>query len=111
MIDAIVSSGGSGVVAPSYHDLRGWILKDVVKEVRSDVDWCRTRGAKTGCSLLVSECNSGKCRTLLNFSVYCPERAVFIILWMSPTFYILHMLCMICLRKLWKKLEFSMFCK
>lgn len=77
MIDAI-ASGGSGVVAPSYHDLRGWILKDVVEEVRNDVDWCTKRWEKTGCSLLVSECSSGKGRTMLNFSVYCPERTIFL---------------------------------
>ena len=77
MIDAI-ASGRSGVVAPSYNDLRGWILKDVVEEVRNDVDWCKTRWERTGCSLLVSECNSQNGRTSLNFSVYCPEQTIFL---------------------------------
>ncbi|PPD98718.1 hypothetical protein GOBAR_DD04244 [Gossypium barbadense] len=37
MIDAI-ASGGSGVVPPSCHDLRGWILKNVIEEVKDDID-------------------------------------------------------------------------
>ncbi|PWA88641.1 hAT transposon superfamily [Artemisia annua] len=39
MIDAIASQG-SGVVGPTYHDMRGWILKNMVQEVRGDVDQC-----------------------------------------------------------------------
>ncbi|XP_062107031.1 uncharacterized protein LOC133818271 isoform X2 [Humulus lupulus] len=77
MIDAI-ASGGSKIVAPSCHDLRGWILKDVAAEVKNDVDWCTKRWANTGCSLLAGECNSGKGRTLLNFSVYCPDQTIFL---------------------------------
>ncbi|KAL5581614.1 hypothetical protein UlMin_014056 [Ulmus minor] len=76
MIDAIVS-GGSGTVAPSFHDLRGWILKDVVEEVKNDVGQSTTRWEKTGCSVLVSQWNSGTGKILLNFSVNCPKRTIF----------------------------------
>lgn len=37
MVQAI-ASGGSEVVVPSYHDLRGWVLKNSVEEVKNDVD-------------------------------------------------------------------------
>lgn len=77
MIDALVS-GGSGITAPSYHDLRGWVLKDVVKEVRNDISRHTTLWEKTGCSLLASQWNSGKGRSMLNFSVYSPEGTVFL---------------------------------
>ncbi|XP_024019201.1 uncharacterized protein LOC21412191 isoform X2 [Morus notabilis] len=77
MID-VIASGSSGVIAPSYHDLRGWILKDVVEEVRNDIDQCTARWEKTGCSLLASQWNSGKGRSFLNFSVYCPEGTIFL---------------------------------
>ncbi|KAK4403289.1 hypothetical protein Sango_0697500 [Sesamum angolense] len=43
MIDAIASQG-TGVVGPSYHDLRSWILKNLVHEVRNDVDQCTGAG-------------------------------------------------------------------
>ncbi|KAK8507750.1 hypothetical protein V6N11_046032 [Hibiscus sabdariffa] len=38
MIDAIVS-GGSGTVPPSYEDLRGWILKNVIEEDFGSLEW------------------------------------------------------------------------
>ncbi|PWA61298.1 hAT transposon superfamily [Artemisia annua] len=77
MIDAIASQG-SGVVGPTYHDMRGWILKNMVQEVRGDVDQCMGTLGKTGCSILVDECRSENGRTFLNFSVYCPQGLVFL---------------------------------
>ncbi|GFP86370.1 hypothetical protein PHJA_000780800 [Phtheirospermum japonicum] len=77
MIDAIASQG-LGVVGPTYHDLRGWVLKNLVHEVRYDVDQCASAWARTGCSILVDEFNSGKGKTYVNFLVYCPEGTVFL---------------------------------
>ncbi|KAJ7963886.1 hAT transposon superfamily, partial [Quillaja saponaria] len=77
MIDTI-SSVGQGVVAPSYHDLRGWVLKKAVEEVKRDADKQVATWVKTGCSLLVNKWNSGNGRTLLNFSVCSPEGTVFL---------------------------------
>ncbi|KAJ6741558.1 BINDING PROTEIN putative-RELATED [Salix viminalis] len=57
LIDA-VSYGQSGIAAPSHQDLRGRILKSLVEEVKSDINQYKTRWVKTGCSLLVEECNS-----------------------------------------------------
>ncbi|KAK1409447.1 hypothetical protein QVD17_35973 [Tagetes erecta] len=57
MIDAIASQG-SGVVGPSYHDLRSWILKNMVQEVRSDVDQFMGSWGKSGCSVLADEWES-----------------------------------------------------
>ncbi|KAF7816411.1 DNA binding protein [Senna tora] len=54
MIEAI-ASGGSGVEQPSYHDLRGWILKDAVREVKSDIERSKMTWARTGCSILVDQ--------------------------------------------------------
>ncbi|XP_024021568.1 uncharacterized protein LOC21411043 [Morus notabilis] len=77
MIDAI-ASGGSGVVLPSYHDLRGWMLKNSVEELRNDVDKCRATWEKTGCSVLVDEWNTEVGRVFLSFYVHCPEGTVFL---------------------------------
>ncbi|XP_059628104.1 uncharacterized protein LOC132270906 [Cornus florida] len=77
MVDAIASQG-AGVVAPSYHDLRSWILKNLVQEVRNDLDQCMGTWGKNGCSVLVDEWISEKGRTLINFSVYCPEGTMFL---------------------------------
>ncbi|KAJ7964543.1 HAT transposon superfamily [Quillaja saponaria] len=77
MIAAIVS-GGSGVVPPSYHDLRGWVLKDSFEEVRNDIDKCKETWFRTGCSVLVDQWSTETGRTFLSFFAYCPERTVFL---------------------------------
>ncbi|KAJ7960697.1 HAT transposon superfamily [Quillaja saponaria] len=77
MIDTIASVG-QGVPASSYHDLRGWVLKKAVEEVKSDADKHVATWTKTGCSLLVNKWNSRNGRILLNFSVCSPEGTVFL---------------------------------
>ncbi|KAL1542165.1 hypothetical protein AAHA92_26297 [Salvia divinorum] len=77
MIDAIASQGAAAV-GPSYHDLRSSILKNVIHEVRYDVDQCTAAWGRTGCSILVDEWNSGKGITFVNFFAYCPEGTVFL---------------------------------
>ncbi|KAM1373600.1 hypothetical protein ACFX2I_024282 [Malus domestica] len=77
MIDAI-ASGGKGTVAPSYDDIRGWMLKNAVEEVKSEIQQHTETWVRTGCSLLVNQWNSEKGRTLLNFAVYCPEGTIYL---------------------------------
>ncbi|KAM1028748.1 hypothetical protein FF1_041300 [Malus domestica] len=76
MIDAI-ASGGSGVVPPTYHDIRSWILKNSVEEVRNNIDKHRESWGRTGCSVLVDQWNTESGKVLLSFLVYCPEGTVF----------------------------------
>ncbi|XP_044509814.1 uncharacterized protein LOC123228443 [Mangifera indica] len=77
MVDAI-ASGGSEAVMPSYHDIRGWILKNSVEEVKNDIDKYTATWGRTGCSVLVDQWNTEMGRTLLSFLVYCPEGTVFL---------------------------------
>nr|GEW08145.1 putative hAT transposon superfamily [Tanacetum cinerariifolium] len=77
MID-VIAAHGPGVVGPSYHDMRGWVLKNMVQEVRSDVDQCMGTWGKSGCSVLVDECRSENGNMFLNFSVCCPEGLMFL---------------------------------
>ncbi|XP_022856805.1 uncharacterized protein LOC111377887 isoform X2 [Olea europaea var. sylvestris] len=77
MVDAIASHG-PGVTGPSYHDIRNWILKNSVQEVRNDVDRCREAWGRTGCSVLVDEWSSERGKTFVNFLVYCPEGTIFL---------------------------------
>ncbi|GAV91057.1 zf-BED domain-containing protein/DUF659 domain-containing protein/Dimer_Tnp_hAT domain-containing protein [Cephalotus follicularis] len=77
MVEAIIS-GGSGVVTPSYHDLRGWILRNSVEEVKDDIHKLKDTWGRTGCSVLVDQWNTEFGRILLNFLVYCPEGTVFL---------------------------------
>lgn len=73
-----VAYGRPGIAAPSHQDLRGRILKSLVEEVKSDINQYKTRWVKTGCSLLVEECNSESGVTTLNFLVYCSKGTVFL---------------------------------
>ncbi|KAL3523848.1 hypothetical protein ACH5RR_016682 [Cinchona calisaya] len=77
MIEAIASQG-DGVVGPSYHDLRSWILKNAVQEVRNDIDHCTGSWGKTGCSVLVDEWVSEKGKTFVGFVIYSSEGTMFL---------------------------------
>ncbi|KAK4772292.1 hypothetical protein SAY86_014067 [Trapa natans] len=76
MIDVIASSG-SNVVAPSYHNLRGRILKNMVEEVKGEIANYPLVWEKTGCSLLVEQWTNGSDSTVLSFSVHCSTQTVF----------------------------------
>ncbi|XP_022992595.1 uncharacterized protein LOC111488898 [Cucurbita maxima] len=77
MIESIVSAG-TGIIPPSYHDIRGWILKNSVEEVRSDFDRCKATWGDTGCSVMVDQWRTEAGQTMLIFLVYCPEGTVFL---------------------------------
>ncbi|KAM0865845.1 hypothetical protein ACQ4PT_043019 [Festuca glaucescens] len=77
MIDAIASAGGRPEVL-SYHDLRGSILKKSLDEVTTQLEFYKGSWTRTGCSVLADEWTTDKGRTLMNFSVYCPEGTMFL---------------------------------
>ncbi|XP_010256843.1 PREDICTED: uncharacterized protein LOC104597134 [Nelumbo nucifera] len=77
MIEAILSEG-QGLKPPSYHDLRGWILKNSVEEVKSIVDQYKGSWVRTGCSVLADELMTESGRSVINFFVYCPEGLMFL---------------------------------
>ncbi|GKV28407.1 hypothetical protein SLEP1_g37471 [Rubroshorea leprosula] len=51
MVDAIVSVGSESLL-PSQNDIRGWVLKNSVEEVKANVDKIAAAWGKTGCSVL-----------------------------------------------------------
>ncbi|XP_027336589.1 uncharacterized protein LOC113850304 isoform X2 [Abrus precatorius] len=77
MVDAIASRG-PGFERPSHHELRGWILKNSVEEVKNDIDRCKMTWGRTGCSILVDQWTSETGRILISFLAYCPEGIVFL---------------------------------
>ncbi|XP_043697120.1 uncharacterized protein LOC122647875 [Telopea speciosissima] len=77
MVDAIASEG-PGFKPPSYHDLRGWILKNSVEEVNKVVDQYKGTWGRTGCSVLADEWTVEAGKILINFLVYCPEGTMFL---------------------------------
>lgn len=77
MVEAIASAG-LGVQRPSCHDLQGWVLKDTVEEVKSDIERCKMTWARTGCSILVDQWSIDTGRVLLKFLAYCPEGTIFL---------------------------------
>lgn len=79
MIDAIASVD-PGAVGPSYHNLRGPILKNILEEVKGDFGKFASACGKTGCSLMVEQWSTKTGATFLSFLIYCPEGTV---LWKS----------------------------
>ena len=77
MVNAIAASGGR-FKSPTYHDLRGCILKKSLDEVKSVTDFYRDTWTKTGCSVLADEWTAESNQRLVNFSVYSPEGVVFL---------------------------------
>ncbi|KAI4299546.1 hypothetical protein L6164_032993 [Bauhinia variegata] len=77
MIETIASAG-SAVERPSHHDLRGWVLKNSVEEVKNDVDRCKMTWSRTGCSIVVDQWSTETGRMLISFLAYCPEGTVFL---------------------------------
>ncbi|KAF9595625.1 hypothetical protein IFM89_001498 [Coptis chinensis] len=76
MINA-VASNGTGLEATSYHELRGWVLKNSLDEVNGLVDRYKGAWGRIGCSVLADEWTTESGRTLLNIFLYCSEGAMF----------------------------------
>ncbi|XP_058099344.1 uncharacterized protein LOC131243782 isoform X2 [Magnolia sinica] len=77
MIDAIASVG-PGLEAPTYHDIRGRILKSSIEEARSMVEQYKCSWGRTGCSIMADEWKTEMGKTLINFLIYCPEGTMFL---------------------------------
>ncbi|RLN17249.1 uncharacterized protein C2845_PM02G42980 [Panicum miliaceum] len=77
MLEAIASAGGRPEVL-SYHDFRGHILKKSLDDVTARLEFFKGSWTRTGCSVLADEWITDKGRTLINFSVYCPEGTMFL---------------------------------
>ncbi|KAF9599634.1 hypothetical protein IFM89_001376 [Coptis chinensis] len=77
MINAIASNG-TGLKATSYHDLRGWVLKNSVDEINGLVDRFKGAWGRIGCSVLADEYTTDSGRMLLNIFVYCSEGIMFL---------------------------------
>lgn len=77
MVEAI-ASGGAGFEHPTHHEIRGWILRNSVQEVKNDIDRCKMTWGRTGCSILVDQWSTDSGRILLCFLAYCPEGIVFL---------------------------------
>ncbi|XP_062212864.1 uncharacterized protein LOC133913667 isoform X2 [Phragmites australis] len=77
MLEAIASAGGRPE-ALSYHDFRGRILKKSLDDVTAQLEFFKGSWTRTGCTVLADEWTTDKGRTLINFSVYCPEGTMFL---------------------------------
>ncbi|XP_077246742.1 uncharacterized protein LOC143886577 [Tasmannia lanceolata] len=77
MFDA-VNAVGSGYKAPTYHALRGPILKNTVDEVNNYLEKIKMSWRYTGCSIMADGWTDTKQRSLINFLVYCPKGVIFL---------------------------------
>ena len=77
MVDAIAAVG-PGYKMPSYHSLRGKLLKRSVQEVSEYGEEVRKSWEVTGCSVMVDKWMDRNSHTVINFFVYCPKGTVFL---------------------------------
>nr|KAJ0192114.1 hypothetical protein LSAT_V11C800446810 [Lactuca sativa] len=78
--DVIDSIGdyGKGMPAPSYHNVRVTLLKEVLQDTNKFVDSFRPQWQKYGCSIMSYFWTNGKGRALIKFLVNCPTGTVFL---------------------------------
>ncbi|OMO73861.1 putative Zinc finger, BED-type [Corchorus olitorius] len=78
MINDIHCPGQTRYNIPSCDELKGWILKDEVKEMQEYVKKIRQSWASTGCSILLDGWIDEKGRNLVNFIVDCPQGPIYL---------------------------------
>lgn len=78
MITAALGCGQIGYKLPSCQELKGWILKEEVKEMQQYVKDVRNSWANTGCSILLDGWMDEKGRNLINVLADCPKGTIYI---------------------------------
>ncbi|GMI81961.1 hypothetical protein like AT3G13020 [Hibiscus trionum] len=78
MMNDIHGPGQAKYKIPSCQELRGWILKDEVKEMHEYVKKIRDSWADTGCSILLDGWIDEKGRSLVSFIVDCPQGPIYL---------------------------------
>ncbi|RWR95498.1 hypothetical protein CKAN_02484700 [Cinnamomum micranthum f. kanehirae] len=77
MVNAI-GSIAPGYKMPSYYDLRGKILRNLVEEVDFLMEEYKLSWSKTGCSIMAESWMDGEQKSLMNFLVYCGRGVLFL---------------------------------
>uniref|UniRef100_A0ACD5XUR6 Uncharacterized protein n=1 Tax=Avena sativa TaxID=4498 RepID=A0ACD5XUR6_AVESA len=77
MVHAIASAGLS-FKGPSYHDLRGPLLKDVADDIRAYLNDLKREWSVYGCSVIVDKQTDHGKGNITNFLVRCPRGTMFL---------------------------------
>ncbi|XP_073006374.1 uncharacterized protein [Typha latifolia] len=73
-----IAAAGPGYKMPSFHSLRGKLLKRCVHDVSEVCKELQRSWESTGCTIMVDRWRDRAGRTMLNFYVYCPKGTVFL---------------------------------
>jgi len=77
MWDAVIAIG-PGCKGPTFYELRGALLKDLVKEVDCYLVNFKSCWATYGCSIMAYGWTNQKQQPIINFLVHCPKRIMFL---------------------------------
>lgn len=77
MLDAL-NDCGTGCRIPGYQELKGWILREEVKEIQRHVEVVKHSWERTGCSILLDGWTDERGRSIINFLVGCPEGVIYL---------------------------------
>lgn len=75
---SLFSQRGVQWQVPTVEELKGWIFKDVMKEMKERLNEVRRSWAETGCSILLDGWKDANGRTLVNVLVDCPKSTVYL---------------------------------
>ncbi|XP_022714654.1 uncharacterized protein LOC111274345 [Durio zibethinus] len=78
MINDTHCPGQTKYMIPNCQELKGWILKDEVKEMQEYVKKIKQSWANTGCSILLDGWIDEKGRNLVSFIVDCPQGPIYL---------------------------------
>lgn len=78
MVTMASGQGQGGNRIPNCQDLRGWILDEVLQEMKQYIEEIRQSWATTGCSILLDEWTNKKGQIFVNFLVDCPRGLVYL---------------------------------
>ena len=73
-----VGEYGRGMSAPSYHNIRFTLMKDVLEDTKKFVDSFRSHWKKSKCTIMFNFWTDEKGRSLINFLVNCPQGTIFL---------------------------------
>ena len=77
MID-VIDSCGLDLKGPSFHDIRGLLLRNEVQRIDEYLKEFKQSWSKTGCTIMSDGWSDGKSRTILNFLIACPKETMFL---------------------------------
>jgi len=80
VLEFVIAGGAelTNCVIPNVHELKGWILRNELQEIRKHIDEIKRSWTITGCCMLLDVWCDDANRTLMNVLVSCPKGTIYL---------------------------------